>query len=600
MAEEQAGGARPPIAFPITAPGAQETSQSFAQLYAAMMKANEGLVALSQSAKQASTGLEPANQNARKTNESLKDLNQQAQQTNGSLSETARGVGRLAPAFAALGASITRSTPEIGGFVQALGRIGGTVNGFTAIIGGGAGLVAGGAVAAIGLLSEALRNAKTEEEAFAEAVEKSTKALQEQEQAAKIEAIKKDPAFFAALAKAGGQTGFSQDDAKKAQIQIGVQLTQARDRLLELQRAEQAGARFNAVQTAQFNALKKKVDDLEQASKALSEFSSEVGKPPPPKPPPVKAVKQGDGTTAEGRAEFNREQAALAAAEAQQTRLQSLDQQRIESAKQAQQTLTELERAGNEARMLIIKHNAEQGYAALNQMRSQYVQAAKLGALDEIGVDAEKNAKIIQLAEFREANQKRLDQQRKQSNAELTNMANEAWESAAAVGIQSLAAVAKGQKVTTKQILASLGDEMVASGTHWLFEGIIRSAAGLPGGPVMVGAATAEIAAGLALDAASAGAPGVSGFSGNASATRDSSPGGAVYWDPTTSRFVRGSPYAPVPGPAAPAGGATIYQTNNYHSTFAPRREDAEAMVRATGEGLRSGVMGPNWAQTGT
>ena len=96
-------------------------------------------------------------------------------------------------------------------------------------------------------------------------------------------------------------------------------------------------------------------------------------------------------------------------------------------------------------------------------------------------------------------------------------------------GIDAFAALAKGQKVSLAEVLSGIGDTMVAEGSRWLFTGLARTFLGDPSGPGLVGIGAAEIAAGVALGAATSSSAGAAGGGGSSAVepTRIRQPGDA-------------------------------------------------------------------------
>lgn len=88
----------------------------------------------------------------------------------------------------------------------------------------------------------------------------------------------------------------------------------------------------------------------------------------------------------------------------------------------------------------------------------------------------------------------------------LRNSAHEAWTMVGASAGAALAALAAGQKVALAEVLGALGQQLVASGTGHVFEGIFQSLLLNPLGPEMVAIGTAEAAFGASLAAAGGGA----------------------------------------------------------------------------------------------
>lgn len=97
---------------------------------------------------------------------------------------------------------------------------------------------------------------------------------------------------------------------------------------------------------------------------------------------------------------------------------------------------------------------------------------------------------------------KRKDALVKAHYALLTDTAHEAWMTVGASAGAAFAAMAAGQKVAFAEVLSGIGQQLVASGTGHVFEGIFQSLMLNPLGPEMVAIGTAEAAFGAGLAAA--------------------------------------------------------------------------------------------------
>jgi hypothetical protein len=199
-----------------------------------------------------------------------------------------------------------------------------------------------------------------------------------------------------------------------------------------------------------------------------------------------------------------------------------------------------------------------------NQAKSnlEAFKAAEELKRDEINRTAEVHARAMRAQE---------EQQRA-----LGQVGRETYETFGAAGIKALQGLAKGQKITGKQVLGAIGDELVGKGTVWLFEGIARgfSSYGLdPTATALIGTGTAAIAAGVGMGAASAGGGKGAGGGGG------------------------GRPAA-TPIAASRETGARAPSVVHVHleTLTTPTDEDAERIARVMRRGVSSGRVASDWA----
>lgn len=133
-----------------------------------------------------------------------------------------------------------------------------------------------------------------------------------------------------------------------------------------------------------------------------------------------------------------------------------------------------------------------------NEQRAEAeLRAAKELADEKLRIEEERMAALDALEEER-------FRQMQDRNAMMLG----AMQAVGAASINALQMIAKGQKVTGRQIVASIGDTLVAEGQRWLFTGLARSLMGDPSGTALIGIGTAEIAAGIGMGAVGgSGAP---------------------------------------------------------------------------------------------
>lgn len=203
-------------------------------------------------------------------------------------------------------------------------------------------------------------------------------------------------------------------------------------------------------------------------------------------------------------------------------------------------------------------------------------QAQSLKAAQEINQGWKQSVADRMEAESRAHEERmRLLEEEQDRVRELQGAGIEAFSAVGASGVRALAAIAKGQKVSGRQILSGIGDEMVGLGTKWLFEGLARTFLGDPSGAALMGVGSAEIAAGIALGAATA----KGGKSGGGSG------GSGRAMSPTAS---------PDSGGGAAADNRPIHI--HFNSTFAPSAQDGERVVQAINEARRQGRLRESFA----
>lgn len=209
----------------------------------------------------------------------------------------------------------------------------------------------------------------------------------------------------------------------------------------------------------------------------------------------------------------------------------------------------------------------------------------------KLEMEDEQHKRAFFIKEYaREASEKsKIDAARKRETDQATRAGLDAAAAIGSQGIAALAALAKGEKVTAQQVVAGIGDAMVASGTRYLFEGLALSIISPGHGGALIGIGTGEIAAGISLGAASRVATAPSGGGGS---------GGGAYTGQVADNYATGFMSTDGSGPARPisyadqgrstAGGqiVNVYQS----SVISPGPQDAINIKRAMDEGRRAGV----------
>jgi hypothetical protein len=178
---------------------------------------------------------------------------------------------------------------------------------------------------------------------------------------------------------------------------------------------------------------------------------------------------------------------------------------------------------------------------------------------------------------------KKLDEEAQRRNEKMRAVGMEAFSAVGSSGISALSKLAQGQKISGKQIIAMIGDQMVALGTKNLFEGLAMSANPLTpglGGP-LIAAALAEIAAGVGLGAASRAASAGGGASGG---------GREGFYNPGGKDIWRSSAIAPSARLDDSGRGGNTTNVVYLSSVITPSAQDAINIKRALDHGRRVGV----------
>jgi hypothetical protein len=169
----------------------------------------------------------------------------------------------------------------------------------------------------------------------------------------------------------------------------------------------------------------------------------------------VASPKFSDGTTEAGRSEYA-------------SQMQAIQKAELDGAKRNQEMLDEQDRAAFERKKALL--------------------------LKAVDADAAANAQKFASARATAAKLETLDTATVARNKQIRETGMEAFSSVATIGIQSLSKLAQGQKISGKQVIGMIGDQLVALGTKNLLEGIAMTAAslGFPTGAPLIIAGTAR------------------------------------------------------------------------------------------------------------
>lgn len=404
-----------------------------------------------------------ARQNASAFRSSLAGLGQTADQ----LRPKFAGLASTASAF---GSIVGRINPSLGQFASIVGTAGSSVGGLGAALGGLGGILGAVALTGLGVFVDKLITAKKQTDSLKDAQEKLGNTLKDN--LSILEETQKRLSTLERVRLGAGSINEQVADVERLQ-----KLLSSAERRLAADVSAGGGA-DRAELVREISALRgrllKAQQDLAfarqaQASEALQEgvFSEIEDKKPAKKADPF-------APTGAGRAEFSRQQSAVAAAQKA-----AEEQARIE-AELTKSIERELD-ARTRARLRALKASSK----AENDRFQAEVQKAK---------DADKKLEEI-------------DQKAEQRARATQNAIASGFATIGGSAISAFQAAAKGQKQSTREILSGVGDAMVAEGTRWLFYGLAQSL--IPGGQAigapLIAIAGAEIAAGIALGAATSG-----------------------------------------------------------------------------------------------
>lgn len=359
-------------------------------------------------------------------------------------------VSGLAGGSAALGTVISQVNPALGAFGGVLGTAGSAVGGLATAIGGVGGLVGGGLVAALGLYVVHQRNATKEAEEAEKALQSQRKSVEE----------------------------LAAEYRKLGQSQTQAQLT-AVNRLLEFGHlTEQGPQRLRSGERERLEIQRRLLQDRrarERNEELLAEIDAAAAGLESQKD--AKPADRGGGITASGVAEFTAQKSAL--------------DQALADAEQRQQMLTRIAKVESDRRVEIAKNAAEEEVEIQIHALEAASRARRQDTEDYLA----------------------RSQQLRQEQQMVTSMGIQATQGLAGSAIQLAQAVAKGQEITGAAVLEMIGDQLVAMGSMWIFQGIAKSILLNPQGPALLGVGGAAVAFGLGLgataSAASAGGGGV-------------------------------------------------------------------------------------------
>jgi hypothetical protein len=160
-------------------------------------------------------------------------------------------------------------------------------------------------------------------------------------------------------------------------------------------------------------------------------------------------------------------------------------------------------------------------------------------------------------------------------HATVRDGAQETWMMAGGAAANAFAAMARGEKVSMKAILASLGSQAIAAGTMKLFEAAFAAFTLNPAAAGMAAVGTAQIAFGAALSGAGAGGGPSTGGGGGGSL-----PGGR----PVSPTFVPGSEDTGAKNPQP-----TVVHNHYHPAVVSPSAQDGRRSQEALDEMRRQG-----------
>lgn len=433
------------------------------QLVAALAKVDQTLAKLGQESTRATGALQAVSAGTKQASAELVTTAQASAKATDEFKNTATAAARVGSTLNIVGMSAAKLSPDLGQLVSAAGRAGGAFTAMTTVLGGGiGGLAAGGLVAAFNLWSEASQQAEKDQEALAAAVAKTNEEIEKTNELARAAAygtgvteVQQIAAFKANIEKikAGGISALT------PQGQRDIDANERAIANLEAKmRQDAANNSLTDAASAQDKYLRLRASLGDKT--AIDELANRQYGPDPFRGMP------GRGLAPE--TELEREQHTLSGLR-QQADTSSSGLGAAEKLQQAQ---------------LDAKKKANEEFLKENQR----------------AFDADVYAYKQRDKEF-----EKIDKKTEQRWQTVRQVGAQAFAGVGTVGIQALNELAKGHKITTKQIVSGIGDQMVADGTHFLFSGAASALMGNPGGALVAEIGAAEILFGLALGAATRG-----------------------------------------------------------------------------------------------
>ncbi len=425
---------------------------------------------------------------AKQSAAAVQAANRQAIATQNAFAQSAQ---RITPAFSAAGAAISAMNPQVAALATAMGRAGGAMSGVTSVLGGPWGIAVGVAVAATGLLTSAFSEAKEKSDELYKSTVKTMEAMR----AAQQERITGASSFFSDVRAGKGEfsdlTAQQIDDrimATKAEIDFG---------------SNMPGGRMSA---GDLEGRRDELRRLQEAKGAASLLATGTSLSDLPTGGDGSAGVSVGGAKKKGPTLADRRQSDLARADAEmaasQARMRALDGFSAQ--------LNAPPEVSVEAR--VAKEDAGKAELAAD------IEAKKKATDEEFKAREEASARATE-AEIRD-NERRAESSKKTADV-MRQASAEAFGMMGAASSKVLQSIAKGEKIKGKQILAGIGDEMIAKGTGYMFEGLFRliSSYGIDqSGTAMIGVGAGAVAFGMGLGAATRGGAGA-GKGGGSSRT---------------------------------------------------------------------------------
>lgn len=534
------------IQFKVEATGAQEAAREFERVATSLGKTGQ-----------------QANDNAKRFADFKKELDSakaasaqfsaQASAQGDAFIKLSQTASRGANVMNAFSGALSSAVPEIAQVGSVLGRTSSAISAMTGILGGAAGVATGGVLLAVGLFAKGLYDVTQETKNLAKATIDYNTTLEDQLRLLKSADEKQRLRQQLAL-------GVASPDVTLAQARsLEARQTQVRFDLANFPRREDGSidpanaARFerlNKVRVALDAEIKKTHADyarLVEENRVFAEEDArnemEEGK--------KKGVRK---PTREGLMEGERQYMAL-------------ERFNLEH-KKRMQALDDAEKLGA-------------------QIESEAFARKKAGFEQEQSLRRESFNATLKGAREADRELAKIDKEREGRNKLFRDSGVEAMKMVGESGIQALNAIAKGEKVSGRQIIAGIGDQLVSKGTYYLFEGLARAIASFgadPSAAGLIGLGTAEIAAGMAMGAAASGGASGSGGGGNR-------PQNTYYVQNSDGTYTQTvSAIEPASRPSTSMGGearvVNIYQP----TVVSPNAQDGVRLRQAANEMRRQGL----------
>lgn len=566
------------VEIKVTSEGTQQVAKDFDQMAGAMEKTVRTQKMLNDTGAdiQRRNRIEDVKREARELNNvshSFRNVAQNVVPANDALQKATFQFGQFRAASAAsaallgnLGRSFTQIVPAAGGFQSVLQSGGMAMSQFLGILGGGPGILLGGAVAALGMLATAMANSKKEAEELAAETKRNNEELQEylktigelrSKASERIGASKQAREYedkFRSGSLSSDEYAAERAGSKDLRGQLG-DITRRKNAAYAAGNQGDNVRTLAALETQAMNApiRGEQARVFEQKAREREAAAAQNAEDLRMARHAEEVARADQEARAKGGGKAERTGFGFQAPEETQRQLQALSDLSVKMATDTQV-----------AEYAVWKTGHDEKYAALQTELDERIRVEN----EVIAVQKEKEGE-------RRALEAEADAKMRERNQLFTSMVMQNSQMVASTLIKAYTDMAKGHKVQLGTILEGVGDQMVAQGTFYIFDGIARLISLNPGGAALVGVGTAMVAAGTGLGAAGANSAGGSNADAR-TATKDRTNYADPYGDTQAGRTNGGGN----------AGGPTV--VNVYMpSVLTPTAEDGlrvqEALRKSRG-----------------